>query len=84
LIANNVPIEIYEAGDDDELDDIYHCQYWISNFFIDDKIFYMKTHKVYDEYTDIAKKYFKEHITEQLIINIMHPRILGRLWHFDE
>ena len=84
LIENNIPRVIYELGDDDELDDIYHNRDWISYMFCNDKIFYLKTHKVYDEYTDIAKKYFKEHITEQLIMNVMHPRNLGRLWDFDE
>jgi hypothetical protein len=30
------------------------------------------------------RKYFKEHITEELIMTVMHPRNFGRLWHFDD
>ena len=32
----------------------------------------------------LGKTYFKEHITEELIMNVMHPRNLGRLWEFED
>ena len=32
----------------------------------------------------ICEKYFKENITEELIMNVMHPRNLGRLWEFED
>ena len=30
------------------------------------------------------RKYFKEHITEELIRIVMHPRNIGRLWDFED
>jgi hypothetical protein len=32
----------------------------------------------------LSKKYFKNHITEELIAAVMHPKNLGRLWNFEE
>ena len=30
------------------------------------------------------RKYFKEHITEELIRTVMHPRNIGKLWDFED
>ena len=30
------------------------------------------------------KTYFKDFITEELIMNVMHPRNIGRLWDFED
>ena len=35
-------------------------------------------------YHNPIKLYFKEHITEELIMNVMHPKNIGRLWDFED
>jgi hypothetical protein len=36
------------------------------------------------KYHNPIKLYFKDFITEELIMNVMHPRNIGRLWNFED
>ena len=57
---------------------------WSKKKQIKTKLKNKKELKNLPSYHNQIKKYFKEHITEELIMNVMHPRNIGKLWNFED
>jgi hypothetical protein len=85
-VYNNELLDLYYERIKNHFDIIVldYFRPWSKKKQIKTKLKNKKELKNLPKYHNPIKLYFKDHITEELIMTVMHPRNFGRLWHFDE